>query len=51
MNQEPLPNLPELAAIKELISAIPMSALEEHCQQYDQVHLQLSKILSEVDGL
>lgn len=51
MNQEYVPNLPGLAEIKEMISAIPMSALAEHCQRFDKVHLQLTKILSEIDGL
>ncbi|MEI8066091.1 MAG: hypothetical protein WCH42_02015 [Actinomycetes bacterium] len=41
----------QIAEVKERISNISGLALEEHCDEYEQIHSQLKIALSEIDGI
>ena len=40
-----------IAEVKERISNISGRPLEEHCDEYEQIHSQLQLALAEIDGL
>lgn len=40
-----------VAEIKERISNISSLALQEHCDEYEQIHYRLQLALAEIDGL
>lgn len=40
-----------IAEVKERISNISGLALEEHCDEFEQIHSQLQLALSEIDGI
>jgi len=47
-SQRPAVNLDQ---IKSRISEIPLKPLDTHSQEFEEVHADLSKVLSEIDGL
>ncbi|GEM_PF-6352780 len=40
-----------LVAIRDLISEISLKPLDEHVEEYERVHGQLLRVLSEIDGM
>ena len=38
-------------SIKERISQMPQKPLDTHSQEFESIHADLSKVLSEIDGL
>ena len=41
----------EITAIKTRISEISSKPLDTHPQEFEEIHTELSKVLSEIDGL
>jgi len=51
MDQSPTASASRIIEVKERISNISGLALEEHCDEYEQIHSQLHQVLAEIDGL
>ena len=41
----------EISAIKTRISEISSKPLDNHSQEFEEIHADLNKVLSEIDGL
>lgn len=41
----------EISAIKTKISEISTKPLDTHSQEFEEIHAELNKVLSEIDGL
>ena len=41
----------ELSAVKTRISEISSKPLDTHPQEFEEIHAELNKVLSEIDGL
>lgn len=41
----------EISAIKTRISEISAKPLDTHSEEFEEVHTELNKVLSEIDGL
>jgi uncharacterized coiled-coil DUF342 family protein len=41
----------EISAIKTRISEISSKPLDTHSQEFEEIHAELNKVLSEIDGL
>jgi len=41
----------EISAIKTRISEIGSKPLDTHSQEFEEIHAELNKVLSEIDGL
>ena len=41
----------EISAIKTRISEISSKPLDTHSQEFEEIHTDLNKVLSEIDGL
>ena len=51
MDQTSVDSTARIFEVKERISNISGLPLEEHCDEFDQIHSQLQAALSEIDGL
>ena len=44
-------NTTSIEEIKQRISNVPTKALDEHSQEFEEIHNQLTQALSEIDGI